>query len=89
MLGKLFFLLFLFGFCYCCGFTSESSGFSLFLIIIILILKYPSDHAEVIIRKNANLSTSSMGYTWRLQHRVTVACCVCHFELCQKGEWTL
>ena len=40
----------------------------------LLILQHPSDLAEVIIRKNANLSTSSMGYSsWRLLYRVTVA----------------
>ena len=39
----------------------------------VLILQHPSDLAEVIIRKNANVSTSSMGYSsWRLLHRVTV-----------------
>ena len=40
----------------------------------VLILQHPCDLAEVIIRKNANASTSSMGYcSWRLLHRVTVA----------------
>ena len=39
----------------------------------VLILQHPSDLDEFISRKNANLSTSSVGYSWRLLYRVTVA----------------
>ena len=40
----------------------------------VLLLQHPSDLDEVIIRKNANLSTSSMEYSsWHLLNRVTVA----------------
>ena len=40
----------------------------------VLLLQHPGDLDEVIVRKNANLSTSSMEYSsWRLLHRVTVA----------------
>ena len=43
------------------------------VIHYVLLLQHPSDLDEVIIRKNANLSTSSMEYSWHLLHRVTVA----------------
>ena len=40
----------------------------------VLLLQHPSDLDEVIIRKNANLSTSSMGNSFgHLLNRVTVA----------------
>ena len=40
----------------------------------VLLLQHPSDLDEVIIRKNANLSTSSMEYSsCHLPNRVTVA----------------
>ena len=40
----------------------------------VLLLQHPCDLDEVIIRKNANLSTSSMEYSsWHLLNRVTVA----------------
>ena len=40
----------------------------------VLLLQHPSDLDEVIIRKNANLSTSSMEYSsWHLLNRVAVA----------------
>ena len=44
------------------------------MIRYVLLLRYPSDLDEVIIRKNANLSTSSMEYSsWHLLNRVAVA----------------
>ena len=39
----------------------------------VLLLQHPSDLDVVIIRKNANLSTSSMEYSSHLLNRVTVA----------------
>ena len=40
----------------------------------VLLLQHPSDLDEVIIRKNANLSTSSTEYSsWHVLNRVTVA----------------
>ena len=39
----------------------------------VLLLQHPSDLHEFISRKNANLSTSSVGYSWRLLYLVTVA----------------
>ena len=39
----------------------------------VLLLQHPSDLDEVIIHKNANLSTSSMEYSWHLLNRVTIA----------------
>ena len=40
----------------------------------VLLLQHPSDLDEVIIRKNANLSSSSMEYSsWHLLNRVAVA----------------
>ena len=44
------------------------------MIRYVLLLQHPSDLDEVIIRKNANLSTSSMEYSSsHLLNRVTVA----------------
>ena len=56
----------------------------------VLILQHPSDLAEVIIRKNANLSTSSMGYSSVLAvtalSNSSIVCSVCHFELVRKAS---
>ena len=44
------------------------------MICHVLLLQHPSDLDEIIIRKDANLSTSSMGYSsWHLLNRATVA----------------
>ena len=60
------------------------------VICHVLLLQHPSDLDEVIIRKNANLPTSSMEYSSsHLLNRVTVAGIVCyvgHFELVRKAS---
>ena len=54
----------------------------------VLILQHPSDLAEVIIRKNANLATSSMGYSsvlaFTASSNCSIVCGVRHFELVRK-----
>ena len=56
----------------------------------VLLLQHPSDLDEVIIRKNANLSTSSMEYSAsHLLNRVTVASSATSatdFELVRKAS---
>ena len=60
----------------------------------VLLLQHPSDLDEVIIRKNANLSTSSMEHSsWHILNRITVvnhsfvaSSAVGHFELVRKAS---
>ena len=54
----------------------------------VLLLQHPSDLEEVIIRKNANLSTSSMEYSashFESSNR-SIVCYVGHFEFVRKAS---